>query len=464
MREFGRVAATASAAALALSVSLASSLPASAAAAIGGAATAPPTSAAVAASAGPQIIVRAVPGAPVAALELWFRAPSVGFEEQLSPGVARLAAQVVSASKPVVGESLDRIVGDVGGRLTISAFSDAVAVTAIVPAGGARQVLGAMTRAYFAPVLSEDGYRDAARAVATEAAIEAFNPEVVGRDAVFAALFTSGPALYPPGGDPRDVAQIPLDAVRTFAKRAFRAQNALVVATGSVTPNLASAVAAGRPATNPALAAIEPPVPSVLAAQPGTATRKLDDTGGALGWVGPPIVDERSATALDFVADYLFRPGSGLVAAALAESEPDAAVTGQFITRRDPGIFLVTYTSNNGPALRATIERALADVQKPLDAATFAHVLDAFTARIATDVQTPVEVSDNLGWYTVEGNPRYAPIPGLAPSAGYFAVAASLTPAFVAETARKYLGRPYAGVTFAPEPKPAPKATKAGVS
>jgi predicted Zn-dependent peptidase len=414
------------------------------------------------AASGPQVIVRETLGAPLASLELWFRAPSAGFEGKQTPGLARLAAQVVSASKPIVGESLDRIVGDLGGRLTISTFSDSLSVTAIVPSGGARRVLGAMTRAYFSPVVSEDGYRDAARAVAIDAAIQSFNPEVVGRDAVFAALFTSGPNLYPPSGDPEGLGAIELDAVRGFAKRAFRAQNAIVVATGRVTPDLATAVAAGRPAGDAAAAATEPPVASVLAAQPAALTRKLEDSGGALGWAGPPIRNEREATALDFIADYLFRPGSGTVTAPLAESEPGANVTGQFITLRDPGVFLITFTSAHSDELRASIELALAGMQQPLGKAAFARALDGFEARISTDVQTATEVSDNLGWYTVEGNPKYAPIPGLAQT-GYFSVAASLTPAFVAETARKYLARPAARVTFASDPKSAlPKTTKAG--
>jgi predicted Zn-dependent peptidase len=413
-------------------------------------------------AAGPQVIVRETPGAPLASLEIWFRAPSAGFEAKQTPGLARLAAQVVSASKPIVGESLDRVVGDLGGRLTISAFSDSVSVTAVVPSGGARRVLSAMTRAYFSPVLSEDGYRSAARAVSIDAAIQSFNPEVVGRDAVFAALFTSGPKLYPPGGDPEGIGAIELDAIRGFAKRAFRAPNAVVVATGRVTPDLATAVAAGRPADDAAAAATEPPVASVLAAQPEAQTRRLDENGGALGWAGPPIRNEREATALDFIADYLFRPGSGTVIAPLSEREPAANLTGQFITLRDPGVFLITFTSAHSDELRASIESALAGMQKPLEKAAFARALDAFEARIATDVQTATEVSDNLGWYTVEGNPKYAPIPGLAQT-GYFAVAATLTPAFVAETARKYLARPAARVTFALDPKsPAPKTTKAG--
>jgi len=72
-----------------------------------------------------------------------------------------------------------------------------------------------------------------------------------------------------------------------------------------------------------------------------------------------------------------------------------------------------------------------------------------------SDVQTPAQLADVAGWYTIEGNPAYAPLPGLEDGA-YFRALRSLTPGFVAETARKYLGKPPAIVTLS-ESKPAPK-------
>ena len=49
-------------------------------------------------SAGGTVIVRPSQGAPVAAVELWYRAPSTGFGPKPEPSLARLAAQVVAAS------------------------------------------------------------------------------------------------------------------------------------------------------------------------------------------------------------------------------------------------------------------------------------------------------------------------------------------------------------------------------
>ena len=79
------------------------------------------------------------------------------------------------------------------------------------------------------------------------------------------------------------------------------------------------------------------------------------------------------------------------------------------------------------------------------------HIIEAASASLgALDIATPGGMADTLGWYTVEGNQGYAPGAGGLGSR-YFADAASLTPAFVAATVNKYLGRP--GAVVAVEPK-----------
>ncbi len=46
---------------------------------------------------------------------------------------------------------------------------------------------------------------------------------------------------------------------------------------------------------------------------PVPIARSGTEAGFGLAWAGPPISDEREATALDFVADYLFAPDTGTV-------------------------------------------------------------------------------------------------------------------------------------------------------
>jgi hypothetical protein len=401
--------------------------------------------------AGGTVIVEPTGGSPVAAVELWYRAPSTGFGSTARPSVARLAAQAVAASKPLVGQTLGSLVANAGGRLAISVYPDSVEIAALVPASVATRIVRAMTTAYFAPVLTSDGLLAAKKDVMQEAVIESFNPETLVRDAVFAQLFSAGPQHFAPLGDPHQVYELSEGDVRAFATRAFRSQNAILVVTGNIPAGIGAAAAVGRPAA--ADAGAEGYAARQLAAAPyEPAQRTFDLPSGGYGWTGPRIADEREATALDFLADYLFHAESGIVSRRLASS-PDAFALGQFITLHDPGVFFVAYAGKKIDAVRAAVDRGLASVHTPLPPAAFAAARLTFEYNLLHDLQTPTELADNFGWYDVEGNPGYAPGAG-GRSGAYFRAAESLTPEFVAATADKYLNAAPALVNLRPQPEP----------
>jgi predicted Zn-dependent peptidase len=402
---------------------------------------------------GGTVIVRPAQGAPVAAIELWYRAPSTGFGPKPAPGIARLAAQMVAASKPIVGEALGTAIGDLGGRLGITAYGDSVAISASVPASAARNVVKLMTTAYFAPVVTEDGFQEARREVVQEAELSAIDPETVTRDAVFAQLFSAGPQHFPALGDPKDIAAIALADAKAFATRAFRAQNATLVLSGDVDASVAEAAVGGRPdpSADPEAAA-EPE----LATSVAPVTKTFGEVVGGYGWIGPAIADTREATAMDFIADYLFRPDDGYVTRQVDQKYPHALLLGQFITLHDPGVMFVVYSGRDDtPALRSLVDDGFAHVQLPMTASTFAAALESFKYHLLSDLQTPSELADNFGWYAVEGAPDYAP--GANGDSGtYFKAADSLTPEFVASVATKYFSKAPATVTLRPGTMPRP--------
>jgi predicted Zn-dependent peptidase len=406
--------------------------------------------------AGGTAIVHSMGGAPVAAVELWYRAPSMGFAAKPVSSLARLAAQSVAASKPLVGPGLGSLVNELGGRLAISVFPDSIEISALVPASSAQRVVRTMTTAYFAPVLTTEGFGAAQQDVVREAALERFNPETLLRDTVFGELFSGGPKHYPPLGDPNAVAAVTETEVRAFATRAFRSQNAVLVVSGTVDPGIVKSAAVGRPGSDE-MNRDEVHAPSQLAtATPETVQKAFDLPAGGYGWVGPRIADEREATALDFIADYLFRPEGGVVSRELAESDPDAFVIGQFITLYDPGVVFVAYAGKRIDAVRAAVDRGLALAHKPLSPAAFAVARVAFEYNLLHELQTPTELADNFGWYTVEGNASYAPGAGGRDGA-YFKAADSLTPEFVAAVADKYLTPAPATASLSPQTKRATK-------
>ncbi|MDE2571086.1 MAG: insulinase family protein [bacterium] len=378
-------------------------------------------------------IVRPGDGPPLAAVELWFRAPSIGFGDP-RVGIAKLAAESVAASQGRE-EPLAALVQDRGGRLSITVFADSVQVSAVVPASAAEEIARVALDDYTRPALTEDGFKRARASVAVEAAEAQADPDAQLRTRLFAQLFAQGPDRYAVMPTVKQLGALVFPEVLAFAKRAFRAENAVVVVVGvrDGPKLLADLGGAGNQR-------IAEPV-QISRPIPGPSPVSDDSIAGpALGFAfaGPPIADQRAATAMDFLSDYLLNEKTGTVARALRSLSPAALVSGQFITLHDPGILLVEVVGDASDAVREAAARAIAAVQRPLDAATFQRAQRAYIYRLLHDVQTAQAKADNLGWYTIEGATSYAPFEG-GEDGEYLKLARALTPDYVAAVAKKYL-------------------------
>ena len=371
------------------------------------------------------------PAATTTAVELWYRVPSAGYDFN-SPGIARLALAAAAASKTTGGLSLSEMVNRLGGSLSIQVFPDIAMVGASVPASSAPAVLRAMTGALFAPAITAAGLKIAAADSAVLAAQQPYDSALTLQDALFAQLFSQGAAHYAPVPAAAEFAKLAPADVQAFATRAFRKSNAIVSLAGNVSDALRSALPPAVPTLD------TPPLDSTLAGSPGETTAAARVPGVGLAWTGPSISDVRAATAMDFIADYLFDPQSGTLTQA-ARSQRTSFVGGQFVTLHDPGVLLVTVSGETAAVLQQPVLDAVAAMARPLDAATFSRARKAFLYHIMTQIQTPLQRADNAGWYAAEGNAQYAPGD---PSSTYVNAANSLDPAFVADVARRYLQRP----------------------
>jgi len=392
-------------------------------------------------------LVRPQSGAPLAAIELWFRAPSIGFLPTPHPGIANVAALAVAASNPLTGTTLASLVARSGGRLGISVYPQTIEISALVPASEASSVLRTMSGVYFTPVLTQDGLTQALSEARTDARLrDLAEPEQTLRDALFEALFSAGADHFSPS-DVSGASTLTLDAVRDFATRAFRASNATIVLTGDVDASLADAAVPGRGESG----ASEPygSFTSEIRSQPETLTREGPIPGFGYAWAGPPIKDERAATALDFVADYLFNGDTGVVTHDVAKL--DATVEAQYVTYHDPGVFYVEATGGQADAVRERIDAALKQMRTPLSAKTFDSARLQFEYHVMSDVSTPLALADNFGWYASEGDAAYAPGADLD-GGRYISSLRSLTPQFVAQTVAKYLSAHPASVILEVRP------------
>jgi predicted Zn-dependent peptidase len=369
-----------------------------------------------------------------AAIGLWFRAPGAGFDDS-TPGIADLAATAAAVAPLASGKSLFALVHSVGGELNVEVYPDIVGIAVVVPASAARRVVAAITAAYYAPAVDDVAVKTARANAAVLGVQQRYETDATLHDLLFKQIFTGGPAHYPPL--PTSVAQITSVStaqISDYAKRAFRSENSILALTGNVDASSVTAVTDGSGAGR-----MDPPYDSTLAAVPASATA-LGLVGGiGLAWIGPPITDEKAATALDFIADYLFRDETGVVSKALDQAAKDALVVGQFITMHDPGVMVVTIGGDHAQAARDRVIGALSAMRTPLDAQTFNAAREAFLYHIASDTETPQERADNLGWYGVEGDPTYAP--GIVDGT-YARSVRALDPAYVADVVKHYLATP----------------------
>lgn len=381
---------------------------------------------------GGSYIIYADPTIPTSAIDLWFRAPGAGYNDD-APGISRLAATAAAAATLESGKTLADFVHDAGGRLTINVYPDIVGISITVPSTWARRTVAAASAAYFAPRIDENALKTAQKDEAVLAVTRRYSPDDLLHDALFAQIFSSGPAHFPPLPDGVSaIGAITLDQVKAFAARAFRSANATLSLAGNVGTDAVEAVTAGAPGSADA------PIQSPVASSPQPASIAGNVAGEGLAWTGPPIRDERAATAMDFIADYLFRDVTGTVARALGPSS-GTYVAGQFITLHDPGVMLVTIGGEHPEKAVPLVLDAVAKLATPLDPATFAAAREAFLYHLGSDTQLPVEQADNLGWYSVEGNAQYAPSD---PSSSYWERARALDPAYVASVVKRYLVHP----------------------
>ncbi|HLY02614.1 MAG TPA: insulinase family protein [Candidatus Cybelea sp.] len=369
-----------------------------------------------------------------AAIGLWFRAPGAGYDDS-TPGIADLAATAAAVAPLASGKSLFALVHSVGGELNVEVYPDIVGVATVVPASAARRVVAAITAAYYAPSVDDVAVKTARANAAVLGVQQRYEADATLHDLLFKQIFAGGPAHYPPlPVSVAEITSISTAQISAFAKRAFRSENSILALSGNVDASSLTAVTDGGGAGR-----MDPPYDSTLAAPPTSATVSGLIGGIGLAWVGPPITDEKASTALDFIADYLFRDQTGVVTKALDQSASDALVVGQFITLHDPGVMVVTIGGDHADQVRERVLGALSAMRTPMDAQTFNAAREAFLYHVASDTQTPQERADNLGWYGVEGNLGYAP--GIIEGT-YSRSVRALDPAYVADVAKHYLATP----------------------
>ena len=369
------------------------------------------------------------PSSPTAAIGLWLRVPASGYSFD-APGIADLAAHALADAPIVGGASLREIVDNVGGTIEIEPSPNLLGISIVVPKADAATTLRALTQAYFAGTIDEKTLDEARHETSVRAVEERFNIENELQTRLFAALFSNGPMhapVYPNSASSLD--GIHLQRVQRYAERAFRPGNASLAFAGAVGSTLLADISAVGRTGNDA------PIDSPVDDSASTHSVHGSSQAVAIGFAGPPISSRDDATALDFIASALLDRQLGR---ALPLPAGNVAVA-RFVTLQHVGVFTIFGVGENPQKMESVLLKDLARLRTPLSQPRFARLLRAFKFHIASAIDVPQGLADNLGWYAASGDAAYAP--GL-PGGEYARSIARLTPERVAETVRRYLEHP----------------------
>uniref|UniRef100_E6Q4B9 Peptidase M16 C-terminal domain-containing protein n=1 Tax=mine drainage metagenome TaxID=410659 RepID=E6Q4B9_9ZZZZ len=369
------------------------------------------------------------PASPTAAIGLWLHVPASGYSFE-RPGIADLAAHALADAPILEGRSLREMVESVGGTIEIEPSPNLLGISIVVPKAEAPATVRALAEAYFTGTIDAKSLDEARHETSVRAVEERFNIENELQSRLFAALFTNGPMhapVYPNSASSLDA--IHLQQVRHYAERAFRPGNASLSFAGAVDASLLTQIAAvGRSGND---APIEsPPVE-------GASTQSVQGSSPAIaiGFAGPPITSRDDATALDFVASALLDRELGR---ALPLPAGGVAVA-RFVTLQGTGVFTIFGVGKDPKKMESVLLNDLARLRTPLSRPRFDRLLRAFRFHLASAIDVPQGLADNLGWYAASGDAAYAP--GL-PGGQYARSILRLTPESVAAAVRRYLEHP----------------------
>lgn len=391
---------------------------------------------------GLTVVARKAGAAPVAALEVWIRCPSNDYDSS-RPGIARLAALALLDEKSATSLSLRDATRIAGGQIAVSVYYESTEIAILAPSYAAPALLDKLSATAARPYVDQAAFDSARTRLAADqvAAGEVVDQQL--RDALFTQLFASGPLRDSTYGSPTSLKGMTLADVTKFLGRAYVPESEIVAVAGDQDPrdvlkHLSTLTAPGAPAQ---------PMPNSQAAPSGAPfaihSAQSAVNGVALGWIGPPIEDERAATAMDFLSDYLAHEGDGVLVKTITAADSAAEFNGQFITLRNPGVFYLTVSGQQfDPAtlpgiIRSAVQSAVGHEFSKDD---FARARDAFVTHLLRDMQTDEALADNYGWYFAQGALPYSPsATDVALSGDYFDKVSSLTPNYVYSIAKKYV-------------------------
>lgn len=295
---------------------------------------------------GLRVVVKESHATSLVALYVGVRVGS-RYETPQNNGASHLIEHIVyrGSAHTQPGEVM-QIIEDAGGVSNAETEKDYTHYYAIVTSDHFPRVLHALSDAILHPTFDPVELQNEKRAVILELQRHDSNPINVAEDAATSDFFRAHPYRLIAGGTEESVRRLAREVLQEFHRKFYVASNMSVVVVGDVKANeaieqIAQAFASASTSPPPPIAI--PPEPLTKGVRRTARTAPLEQAMISLAFRAPGIVQPEDVWAMDVLMTLLGEGRTSRLYHALQERSPIVtAFETTYLTRRDPGVFLIS--------------------------------------------------------------------------------------------------------------------------
>jgi zinc protease len=392
------------------------------------------------------VLSRATSGTGLVCVQVWARAGS-RFESREESGAAHLVEEAALRASRLyprspgaldggAADSLEALGANVGSQTSRDATFYSVTIASdLLP-----QAMRALSDAVLRPDLSDAALEEAKSNVLLTQQLRESEPLSAVSDLAYRAAFQKHPYAKPAGGALLSVETLTSSRVRAYHKKMYVGRSLSVVIVGDV--NAASAhTLAARYFSSARLVAptrnIIAPENAPRASEPIVRRRPINRAALALAFAAPPVTKVEDVIAMDVLLALwregsqatlrraLLSPRGGAGASPGSSGEPPStsdeeeesgepplavAYDVDFLTQRDPGLFIITMALEPGDKADAvaTVLREVERVQNGVTEAEVARAKSLLSQQFLAQSETVSGQASSLGFYEMIASYEFA--------------------------------------------------------
>lgn len=386
---------------------------------------------------GLRVIVKHEPYWPVVAVGVVLKAGS-GYETEENAGVAHMIEHLLfedSGDETALGPWIE----DMGGYVNASTWRDFTQIIVAVASEFLPNIMPRLAQGVFAAQFTEKQIARQRQIIAREMADQYATAERVLDKLIWELAFTVHPYKHPVPGTSQTLAGLTSKEVNAFYQNFYVPSNAALIAVGDVEAEKFIALAAANFGSYPSATVV---VPELAAEPPQTEIRTNAQVMGKrativqFAWHAPGIATKSEVCAMDLVYTILGEGQWGWLDKHLCQENQLAVTCGvQFLTQREPGLFIITVLTDPDNELAAR-QAVLEDIEKlrtePVSPQTLQEAKRLLYAEYAFTNEAYTDQVDTLAFYEAIDSYHFA--------TEYIERVNQVTAADLQAVASKYLG------------------------